>query len=198
MSEHHLKLPITDDNDVTSLEIGDTVLLTGTVFTARDMAHIEIKKCLEAGKALPEDLKGAAIFHAGPVALKQDEGWRLNVIGPTTSIRMEPYADMVGQLGVKLIIGKGGMAQDSLNAFKKYKQVYLQAAPGCAAKIASGVKAIKNVHWLENGMPEAMWVLDVENFGPFIVTMDTKGNSTYDKVKAAARKTINEIFPADA
>ncbi len=192
MSVHELTLPITDEA-VSALQVGDTVYLTGIVRTARDMAHLEIRKLLDQGKPLPEELKGSAIFHAGPVALKQGDGWRLNVIGPTTSIRMEPHAEMVGQLGIKLIIGKGGMAAGSQAAFKKYKQAYLQAAPGCAVQIASGVKALKNVYWLENGMPEAMWVMDVQRFGPFVVTMDAHGNSRYDELKAKAAKVIADL-----
>ena len=192
MSVHELTLPVADEA-VEALAVGDTVYLTGIVRTARDMAHLQIRKLLEEGKPLPEELKGSAIFHAGPVALKEGDGWRMNVIGPTTSIRMEPHADMVGKLGVKLIIGKGGMAAGSQEAFKKYTQAYLQAAPGCAVQIASGVKAIKNVYWLENGVPEAMWVLDVQRFGPFVVTMDAHGNSRYDEIKASATKTIADL-----
>jgi len=193
MAEHNLTLPITNE-DVEKLKTGDSVYLNGIVYTARDMAHIKIKKLLEQGADLPEKFAGSAIFHAGPVALKDGDGWKLNVIGPTTSMRMEPYAEMVGQIGVKLIIGKGGMFADSLKAYQKYKQAYLQAAPGCAVKTAAGVKAIKKVHWLENGMPEAMWVLEVEKFGPFIVTMDTHGNSVYEQVKHAAFEHIEKLF----
>jgi tartrate/fumarate subfamily iron-sulfur-dependent hydro-lyase beta chain len=192
MQTYDLTLPI-DDESIDKLRVGDIVYINGTVRTARDMAHIEIRKLLEQGKPLPENLKGGAIFHAGPVALREGDGWRLNVIGPTTSIRMEPYAEMVGELGVKMIIGKGGMADGTLAAMQKYKQVYLQAAPGCAVQIASGVKAINNVHWLENGMPEAMWVLETEKFGPFIVTMDSHGNSRYDDIRAQAQNTIDDI-----
>lgn len=192
MQEYDLTLPATDA-DVTKLNIGDIVYLTGIVRTARDMAHIKIKELLAEGKPLPQDLRGGAIFHAGPVAINEGDHWRLNVIGPTTSIRMEPYAEMIGELGIKMIIGKGGMADQSLAAFKKHKQVYLQAAPGCAVQIASGVKAINDVFWLENGMPEAMWILDVEHFGPFIVTMDSHGGSRYDEIKQHALTMIDDI-----
>lgn len=192
MATHTFTLPVTNE-DVAKLAIGDSVYLNGIVRTSRDMAHLEIKKLLEEGKPLPEELAGSAIFHAGPVMLKRGDGWELNVIGPTTSIRMEPYADMVGALGVKLIIGKGGMAEGSKEAFKKYTQAYLQAAPGCAVQIASGVISVKGVHWLENGMPEGMWILEVKNFGPFIVTMDSQGNSLYDTVKAKATEVVQEL-----
>lgn len=193
MKVHNLTLPI-NNLQIASMEIGDTVYLTGIIYTARDMAHLEIKKLLEKNQTLPIELSGRAIFHAGPVVRKVDDGWEMIVIGPTTSIRMEPYAQMVGELGVKLVIGKGGMSAESRAAFKKYTQVYLQAAPGCAVQLANGVKKIVNVHWLENGMPEAMWELDVEKFGPLFVTMDTKGNSRYDELKETATDKVNEIY----
>jgi tartrate/fumarate subfamily iron-sulfur-dependent hydro-lyase beta chain len=193
MATHSLTLPV-DEAQVRELAIGDTVYLTGVFQTARDIAHLMIKECLEKGEKPPVELRGGAVFHAGPVARKTDAGWDLVVIGPTTSIRMEPYAAMVGELGVKLIIGKGGMAQDSRENFKKYTQAYLQAAPGCAVQLASRVKGIKDVHWLEKGMPEAMWVLEGDQFGPLVVTMDCQGNSLYAAVKEKALATLEAIY----
>lgn len=194
MAEYTINLPATDE-DVEKLNIGDTVYINGTVCTARDMAHLQMRELVENGKELPENIAGGAIFHAGPV-MKKDENdqWKLRVIGPTTSIRMEPHADFMGRMGVKLIIGKGGMGEDSLAAFKKYKQAYLQAAPGCAVVLATGIKDVKNVHWYENGMPEAMWVLEADKFGPFVVTMDCKGNSRYNDVKVKAREIAEDIL----
>jgi fumarate hydratase subunit beta/L(+)-tartrate dehydratase beta subunit len=192
MAEYTLNLPINDEQ-TEKLEIGDVIYLNGMVYTARDMAHLEISRLLKQNAALPVELSGQAIFHAGPVALKKDEEWDLIVIGPTTSIRMEPYADMVGRLNVKLIIGKGGMSADSLQAFQKYKQVYLQAAPGCAVQLAQHGRIVKG-DWIENGIPEAMWSLKVEKFGPFIVTMDSRGNSRYEEVKIKARQVIAQLY----
>ena len=194
MAEYTINLPATDEDDE-KLNIGDTVYINGTVCTARDMAHLQMRELIENGKELPEKIAGGAIFHAGPV-MKKDENdqWKLRVIGPTTSIRMEPHADFMGRMGVKLIIGKGGMGDDSLAAFQKYKQAYLQAAPGCAVVLAAGIKDVKNVHWYENGMPEAMWVLEADKFGPFVVTMDSKGNSRYNDVKAKAREIAEDIL----
>ncbi len=194
MAEYTINLPATDE-DVEKLNIGDTVYINGTVCTARDMAHLQMRELIENGKELPEKIAGGAIFHAGPV-MKKDENdqWKLRVIGPTTSIRMGPHADFMGRMGVKLIIGKGGMGDDSLAAFQKYKQAYLQAAPGCAVVLAAGIKDVKNVHWYENGMPEAMWVLEADKFGPFVVTMDSKGNSRYNDVKAKAREIAEDIL----
>ncbi|MGL5513576.1 MAG: FumA C-terminus/TtdB family hydratase beta subunit [Sporomusa sp.] len=189
---HELNIPLTNQ-DIENLQAGDTVYLTGIIFTARDMGHLEIKKSLEAGVPLPVDFAGSAIFHAGPVVRKAPEGWEMIVIGPTTSMRMEPYAEMVGQLGVKAIIGKGGMREGSSKAFQKYKQVYLQAAPGCAVKLAAAVHKVEGGYWLEKGMPEALWVLHVEKFGPLAVTMDSYGNSVYQDIKEQAFKIIETL-----
>lgn len=194
MTVHELTLPLADA-DVEKLHIGDTVYLSGMVCTARDMAHLQMRELAERREDLPEKLAGGVIFHAGPIMIKDAEDrWKLHVIGPTTSIRMEPHADFVGRLGVKLVIGKGGMGQDSLAAFMKYKQAYLQAAPGCAVVLAAGVTGVKGVHWFENGMPEAMWALETAHFGPFVVTMDCKGNSRYDCIKHQAREAMVNIL----
>lgn len=189
MAVHELKVPLSNQ-DIENLQAGDTVYLTGTVFTARDMAHLEVKKLLQKSADLPVDFAGSVVFHAGPVVRRRGEGWELIVIGPTTSMRMEPYAEMVGQLGVKAIIGKGGMKEASSKAFQKYKQVYLQAAPGCAVKLASAVQSVEGGFWLEKGMPEALWVLHVEKFGPFAVTMDCHGKSVYQDIKDNALKIM--------
>ncbi|MDR3564627.1 MAG: FumA C-terminus/TtdB family hydratase beta subunit [Negativicutes bacterium] len=189
MATHELTIPLSNQ-DMEKLQAGDTVYLTGAVFTARDMAHLEVKKLLQENGKLPVDFSGSVIFHAGPVLKKNEQGWDMVVVGPTTSIRMEPYAEMVGQLGVKAIIGKGGMKEDSLKAFQKYKQVYLQAAPGCAVKLASAVRSVEGGYWLERGMPEALWILNVEKIGPFAVTMDSHGKSIYQELKDQALRIM--------
>ncbi len=197
MATYHLSTPLTEE-DMRKLNVGDVVYLSGNLFTARDMAHFKIRALLEAGDPLPKDFQGAAVFHAGPVCLKnQDGSWRLNVIGPTTSIRMEPYADMVGRLGVKAVLGKGGMGEDTLKACQTYGYVYLQAAPGCAAKLAQGVERIVDVNWFEMGMPEAVWHLQAKAFGPLVVGMDTKGHSIYADLKRSAMEKIEELYPLD-
>jgi len=196
MAAHHLSIPL-QEAEMRKLVIGDVVYLTGRLFTARDMAHLRIRGLLEEGRPLPGDFAGAAVFHAGPVALQNEDGsWRLNVIGPTTSIRMEPYADVVGRLGVRAVIGKGGMAGDTLRACAAYGYVYLQAAPGCAAKLAQGVEKINGVTWLELGMPEAVWDLQVREFGPLVVGMDTHGGSIYAELKQAALEKMDALYPA--
>ncbi len=196
MAIYHLSTPLQEE-DVRKLVIGDVVYLTGHIFTARDMAHLKMKGLLEKGEVLPKDFSGAAVFHAGPVALKnEDDTWRLNVIGPTTSIRMEPYADMVGRMGLRAVIGKGGMAEDTLRACGEYGYVYLQAAPGCAAKLAQGVERINDVTWFEMGMPEAIWDLQAQEFGPLVVGMDTQGGSIYAALRKDAIEKVDAMYPA--
>jgi tartrate/fumarate subfamily iron-sulfur-dependent hydro-lyase beta chain len=188
-----LKTPLTVE-DIKTLRIGDVVYLEGVIYTSRDMAHMTIRDRLEKGRDLPVDFQGAAVFHAGPVVRKTHTGWELGVIGPTSSIRMEPYAEIVGKLGVRVIIGKGGMRDFSRDAFQKYGQVYLQAAPGCAALLADGIEKIEEVHWFDLGMPEALWVLKAKKFGPLVVAMDSRGNSIYQDIRDKATEMIDVLY----
>lgn len=194
MEKKILCIPLHEE-DTRALRIGDVVYLSGTIYTARDMAHLRMRELDESGQTLPVMLAGSAIFHAGPVALPDGEnGWKLSVIGPTTSIRMEPHADFVGRQGVKAIIGKGGMGDDTLEACERYGYVYLQAAPGCAALLAKGIRRIRSVTWLEMGMPEAIWELEADCFGPLVVAMDTAGESLYAHIRENAMRKIEEIY----
>jgi len=186
MAEKILNIPLSEQ-DVRDLRVGDVVYLKGRIFTSRDMGHFTVKKLMDEGKPLPVDFEGAAVFHAGPVVKKrEDGGYDLVVIGPTTSIRMEPYHKMVADLKIRAIIGKGGLAEGSLKQFEESGQVYLQAAPGCAVVLAEGVRRIENVFFLELGVPEALWVLDAEKFGPLVVGMDAHGKSVYAEIRKEA------------
>ena len=195
MTQRTLHLPVTEQ-EVRELGIGDLVYIEGIIYTSRDMGHLRMKGILEDGRTLPVDLAGMAIFHAGPVVKRVGENnWQLLVIGPTTSMRMEPYADMVANLGVRVIIGKGGMGEKTCEALKKYGGVYLQAAPGCAVKLAEGIESIKGVEWLDLGVPEALWMLKARKFGPCVVAMDSHGQSIYRDLKERAYKILDEIYP---
>jgi tartrate/fumarate subfamily iron-sulfur-dependent hydro-lyase beta chain len=189
----HLTTPLSAES-VRKLGVNDIVNLTGIIYTARDMAHLRLRELQESGKPLPEVLEGAVIFHAGPVVKKSSSGFDLLNIGPTTSIRMEPHSDFLGRLGVKAIVGKGGLAEGSVQAFKKYGMVYLLAAPGCGVLHAQAVKQVKRVHWLEEmGMPEAIWVLEVREWGPLIVGMDSQGNSIFQAIKEEGLKKLDRL-----
>src|SRR6185503_11378927 len=120
----------------------------------------------------PVDLNGAALYHCGPVMLKEGERWSVKAAGPTTSIREEPYqADVIQRYGVRAVIGKGGMGAKTLAALKDYGAVYLNGIGGAAQFYARTVRKVKGVSLMEFGIPEAMWELDVYDFAA-IVTMD--------------------------
>jgi len=107
---------------------------------------------------------------------------------------MEPYTNTIGKLGARAIIGKAGMGENSSQVFQKHGGVYLQAAPGCAVKLAQSVERIDNVYWLELGIPEALWVLKVKEFGPLVVGMDSHGKSIYRDLKTQSKAKIAEMF----
>jgi tartrate/fumarate subfamily iron-sulfur-dependent hydro-lyase beta chain len=188
-----LTTPLSADS-VRKLRVNDIVTLTGTIYTARDMAHLRLRDLQESGKPLPEVLEGSVIFHAGPVVKKTDGGFTLLNIGPTTSIRMEPHSEFLGRLGVRAIVGKGGLGDGSVQAFKKYGMVYLLAAPGCGVLHARAVKQVKRVHWLEEmGMPEAIWVLEVKDWGPLIVGMDSEGVSIFRAIQEEGLRKLDTL-----
>lgn len=193
MKKVKLSAPL-KETDIRNLRIGDVVYISGIIYTSRDMGHLKMREVIEGGEELPVDFTGGVIFHAGPVVKQKGNGYELSVIGPTTSIRMEPYSDFIGSLGVRLIIGKGGMEEGTSEALKKYGMVYLQAPPGCAVILGEKVKRIKDVFWKELGVPEALWVLEVEDFGPLVVGMDSGGNSIYRDIKIEGKKLIEKMF----
>lgn len=193
----HLKTPLRDE-DVEQLKLGDIVYLSGTVFTARDEAHAKILELIEKGEPLPMDFRGLALYHCGPVVRKKNGEYEIVAAGPTTSMRMESVeAEFIEKTGVKMVIGKGGMGPKTAEAMKKHKAVYATFTGGAAVLAAAAVKKVKNVYWLEElGIPEAVWVLEVEEFGPLVVTIDTTGRNYYDeKLTAAREKAEKEIIP---
>ncbi|MDO5848804.1 MAG: FumA C-terminus/TtdB family hydratase beta subunit [Methanobrevibacter sp.] len=169
-----INVPVKED--LTKLKAGDVISLTGTIFTARDQAH---KRLLEEGA--PADIENTALFHAGPIITEEDGDYKMVAIGPTTSMRMNPYQADVIAMGPKIIIGKGGMDDTVREALKEHGAVYVVATGGCAALYVDAIEEIENVNWLDLGMPEAMWQLKVKDFGPLIVAMDSHGNSLYDE-----------------
>jgi fumarate hydratase class I len=172
-----LRAPL-DDDQVRGLKVGDVVLISGRMFTGRDAVHSHLMK-----HDPPVDLRGAVLYHCGPVAVKEGDGWRINAAGPTTSIREEPYqGEIIRRYGVRAVIGKGGMGAKTLAAMKEHGAVYLNAIGGAAQFYARSIKHVDGVSLLEFGTPEAMWHLTVEDF-PAIVTMDAHGNSLHKDVE---------------
>ncbi|HKL25349.1 MAG TPA: L(+)-tartrate dehydratase subunit beta [Desulfuromonadales bacterium] len=180
-----LKTPIRDE-DVEQLTVGDIIYLDGSLITCRDMGH---RRLIDLGIMLPVALNGMAILHAGPIVAKEGDSWKMVSIGPTTSMRMEVHEkEFIKQTGVKLIIGKGGMGPETVEGCAKHKAVHAVFPGGCAVLAATGVEEIEKVEWLDLGMPEALWVSRVKNFGPLIISIDTKGNNLFE----ANKKTFNQ------
>jgi fumarate hydratase class I len=168
------------EEQIRKLKVGDIVLLNGTIHTGRDALHHYLMT-----HDSPVDLRGGAIYHCGPVALKKDDKWFMNAAGPTTSGREEPYqADVIKKFGVRLVIGKGGMGAKTLAALKEHGAVYLNAIGGAAQYYTKCITEVIGVDFLEFGIPEAMWHITVKDF-PAIVTMDSHGNSLHADVEKA-------------
>ncbi len=183
MAEAKLTTPLTD-KDVESLNIGDKVLITGSILVGRDSAHKRLIDLLDAGKPLPVDLKGQLIYYAGPSPARP--GNPVGSAGPTTSGRMDPYAPRLLALGLKGMIGKGSRSAEVIEACKKHKAVYLAAVGGAAALIAKSVKNAEVVAYPELG-PEALRLMEVEDF-PAVVINDTRGNDLYVEGRAKYQK----------
>jgi len=193
VAEHHLKTPLSED-DVRALKVGDTVKLTGSIFTARDRAH---KYLVEetAPDSLGFDLRGAVLYHCGPLVRRKDEGFELVVAGPTTSNRMNPYEpEVIAGYGIRAIIGKGGMDDHTLEALGRHGCVYLSAVSGAAVVLARYVKRILNVYKLDEfGMPECFWEFEVSGLST-IVTMDSRGQSIHKLVEQASGERLKELL----
>jgi len=191
-----LRTPLSEE-DVRKLNVGDVVYLSGVVVTMRDAGHRRAVELLARGEKLPVDLRGLALYHAGPVVRRVGEGWEVVVIGPTTSTRMEVYEyEVIERTGVRMVIGKGGMGPRTAEACRRFGAVYTVYPGGAAALQASQVKRVLGVHWLDLGVPDAMWVLEVEDLGPLTVVIDSKGRNLYDEVYREARRRVDEeIYP---
>ncbi|KUO93647.1 MAG: fumarate hydratase [Vulcanisaeta sp. CIS_19] len=193
MGTYYLKTPISDE-DITKLRVGDTIYVSGILVSARDSAHVRMIESIRKGEKLPVDLKGGVIYHAGPVALKQGDTWRIISMGPTTSARMDDFEpEVIEKLGVKLVIGKGGMGPKTTEAMRKFKAAYAIFTGGAGVLAAKAIKRVLGVHWLDLGIAEAMWILEVENFGPLTVVIDSYGNNYYEDLRKNVREKVKEL-----
>ena len=185
--EVSLTCPISEEQ-IRALKVGDVVLLNGEMHMGRDALHSYLSK-----HDSPVNLKGAIIYHCGPVALQKDGKWFLNAAGPTTSIREEPYqADIIKKFGLRGVIGKGGMGKKTLAALKECGAVYFNAIGGAAQYYTKCITEVTGVDFLEFGIPEAMWHITVKDF-PVIVTMDSHGNSLHADVDKASLGELEKM-----
>ena len=176
--------PLTD-KDVLDLEIGDKVLVTGVIYTARDAAHKRLIDLLTAGKPLPMEIKGQIIYYVGPSPARP--GRVIGAAGPTTAYRMDSYAPTLIRLGLKAMIGKGKRSPEVIAAMREYKAVYLGATGGAGALISQCIKAAKVIAFPELG-PEAIHRLEVEDL-PAIVINDCQGRDLYEVGVAQYRRS---------
>lgn len=202
----YLNMPIHDET-IRDLKVGDPVMLSGVMITARDAAHkwmVEtfIKKTrepqdddLEVYAALKKILNGGAIYHCGPVVAGLDtQQYQFVAAGPTTSSREEPYqGDVMRHFNVKAVIGKGGMGAKTLTACGEVPGVYLHAIGGAASLIAKTVSTVTGVYKYSFGVPEAMWVIEVKDF-PAVVTMDSHGDSLHAVIETRSKAQLDRLL----
>lgn len=187
-----IRLPASRE-ELRSLRAGDEVLITGTVVTARDMGHKLMVE--QRPDFLKPVLDGALIYHCGPIMVREGDRWRVVSAGPTTSSREEPYqADVIANYGIGGVIGKGGMGDRTSAALREHGAVYFHATGGAGSLLAKCVREVRDVLMLEEfGVPEAFWVLEVEDF-PSVVTMDATGASLHRTVLEASRARWQELL----
>jgi fumarate hydratase subunit beta len=202
-----INIPIPDET-ILSLQVGDSVLLSGVMITGRDAAHKWLADTFIHQTRQPsgEDLaimeiirpilNGGLIYHCGPVVGGLDtRQYRFVAAGPTTSIREEPYqGDVMKLFNLKGVVGKGGMAAKTLQACQEVPAVYFHAIGGAASLIARSVSRVLGVYKMEFGVPEAMWIIEVADF-PAVVTMDAHGHSLHADVRESSRAVLDGLIP---
>jgi len=194
MATYKLKTPISEA-DIRKLKANDVVYITGTIFTARDQAHRRALELYKEGKKPPIDMTGLAVFHCGPIVKKEGDKWIAVAAGPTTSTRMDLFEDeFIKNFKVKVVIGKGGMGKKTTDAMKQHGAIYGAFTGGAAVLAAKAVKNVKTVEWLDLGMPEALWIFEVEEFGPLTVAIDSHGNNLFENVAKKVEENKQKIY----
>lgn len=185
-----LTTPISAE-DLADIKAGDIIYLNGSMTTCRDVAH---RRLVEEGRELPVDVRNNAIFHAGPIIRPlENDKFEMVSVGPTTSMRMEKFEyEFVKETGVRVIIGKGGMKENTEHACKEFGAIHCVFPAGNAVVAATEVEEIVAAEWRDLGMPETLWNCRVKEFGPLIVSIDTKGNNLFEKNKIEFNKRKDE------
>lgn len=178
--EKHITLPLTEELAKT-LHAGDTVYLTGTIYTSRDAGHKRMCEALARGEELPFDPQNATIYYVGPTPAKP--GHVIGSAGPTTSGRMDAYAPTMMSVGARGMIGKGARLPEVVEAMKKYSGVYFGAIGGAGALLAKCIKKAELIAYEDLGA-EALRRLYVEEM-PLVVVIDSEGNNLYEEGRAA-------------
>lgn len=179
--------------DLKGIKIGDIVYLSGSLTTCRDVAH---RRLVEEGRELPVDVMNNAIFHAGPIIRPLENGkFEMVSVGPTTSMRMEKFEyEFVKETGVRVIVGKGGMKENTERACKEFGAIHCVFPAGNAVVAATEVEEIVRAEWQDLGMPETLWNCRVKEFGPLIVSIDPEGNNLFEELKVGYNKKKEEQY----
>lgn len=185
---YELTTPITSEQ-LSKLRVGDVVYLSGTICTSRDGSHRRMVEMVQNGhkEEIPEEiLSNGIIYHCAPVISQEPHGWSIISAGPTTSSRFTKDSAFLVESGtIKAAIGKGTMGDEMIRALKG-KGVFMTAVGGCAVSYRKMIRKA-DVKWLDLGYPEAVWIFDVERFGPLIVSIDSTGIS-------ASRNIMDQVF----
>ncbi len=194
MTVYRLTLPVSKEQ-LEELRVGDTVYLTGVMVTARDQTHRKILELVEKGEKPPINLEGLAVYHCGPVVARVEKEWRVVAAGPTTSYRMGMLVPrLVSATGARIVVGKGGLPPEAARALREAGGVYLAFPGGAGALAAKSIERVEAVYWLEElGVPEAMWVFRVKDFGPATVAIDLHGGNIYEEVARNVAKRVEEV-----
>lgn len=179
--------------DLKGIKIGDIVYLSGSLTTCRDVAH---RRLVEEGRELPVDVRNNAIFHAGPIIRPLENGkFEMVSVGPTTSMRMEKFEyEFVKETGVRVIVGKGGMKENTERACKEFGAIHCVFPARNAVVAATEVEEIVRAEWQDLGMPETLWNCRVKEFGPLIVSIDPEGNNLFEELKVGYNKRKEEQY----
>ena len=196
MAHHELQMPVTEEQ-VRQLRVNDTVTLQRTLFGIRDATLIHM---FDRGRRTRFDLNGHAVIHTAPnvrkvpVSTQYPAGYASVCIGTTTSDRMERFTrPLMEREGVRIIVGKGGMRDDSLAAFRDLGGAYLAIIGGTAALETTWIEQIEDVD-MDDLNPESLWRFRIRDFGPLLVAMDSHGTSLYDAVRAEANEKRDQVL----
>lgn len=175
-TEKRIITPPLTDEVIRSLHAGDMVYITGTIYTARDAAHLRLVQMLDRGEPMPFDFQGQVVYYAGPAPAKPGEP--IGSVGPTTAGRMDAYSPRLMKEGLKVMIGKGLRNQEVIDTLKSETGVFFAAIGGAAALMGQRVKKAEVIAFEDLG-PEAIRKLEVEEL-PVIVAIDHEGNNAYE------------------
>jgi len=191
VAERRLTFP-TSEEEIRTLQAGDSVTVDGHVIGIRDRTQIRI---FDQGMNPPMDLTGAFLLHTAPGVRKLDDGRYEKVcIGTTTSARMARFTEPLGRdHGVRAICGKGGLPDEAIEPMRRYGMVYFAIVGGAAALETTQIEEIEEVAW-EELMPECLWKFRVRDFDPLTVAIDSHGNSLYHDVQEQARKRLEDLY----